>query len=188
MKRFDKYEKYGAYHWNAYQNNIEYRKHVDTIKKFFSTQKKGSLLDVGCGDGFISHVLGEMGFTVLGIDNDITAIRLAKSKTVMASFEINKIENINEKIDYILISNVIEHVENDKSLLTCASVLAKTGTLVSTITEDAGLPVDPYNVREYTDKSFSKLMTDIFKDVFVFSIDPMIYAWCKGCKTNGKEG
>lgn len=188
MKRFDKYEKYGAYHWNAYKNNLEYKKHVDTIKKFFFTQKRGSLLDVGCGDGFISHVLGEMGFQVLGIDTDPTAIRLAKSKTVMASFEVNKIESIKDVVDYILVSNTIEHVEDDRVVLVCASVLANVGTLVSTITSDAELPPDPYNVREYTDRSFSDLMTSIFKDIMIFSIDPMIYAWGKGCKTNGKEG
>lgn len=188
MRPFDKYEKYGAYHWNAYINNKEYRKHVDTVKKFFSTQKRGSLLDVGCGDGFISHVLGEMGFKVLGIDTDPTAIKLAKGKTIQASFEINKIENIKEKIDYILISNVIEHVADDKGMLVCASKLAERGTLISTITSDAGLPPDPYNEREYTDKSFSDLMTLVFKDIMIFSIDPMIYAWGKGCNQNGKEG
>lgn len=179
----NKYEKYGAYHWNAYKNNPEYTKRVNAIKKFFSTQKVGSLLDVNCGDGFISHVLGEMGFTVLGIDTNAVAIRLAKSKTVMASFEINTIENIKEKTDYILISNVIERVENDAAMLICASCLAKTGTLVTTITTDSGLPTNGNNTREYSDVTFSRLMTCTFGNVMIFTIEPTIYAWCVGKKS-----
>jgi 2-polyprenyl-3-methyl-5-hydroxy-6-metoxy-1,4-benzoquinol methylase len=182
MKQFDKYEKYGAYHWNAYKNNPEYRKHVNVIKKFFSTQKTGSLLDVECGDGFISHVLSESGYQVLGIDTDPVAIVLAKSKTGMASFEVNKIENMKEKMDYVLISNVIEYVDDDKVMLTQASRLAKTGTLVTAIITDLEFSPNKNNARKYSDKSFSKLMTDTFENVMIFMVEPTTYAWCVGRK------
>ena len=181
--RFDKYEKLGAYHWDIYNTNLLYKLHVNTIKKFFSRRDRGTLLDVGCGDGFISYVLAEIGYEILGIDTNATGIKLAKEKTNKARFEVNRIENIKEKVDYVLLSNTVEHVEDDIKTLDCASRLATTGTLVSTITLDEKLPKDKYNARDYTNKSFTKLMTDRFKDVLIFTVKPEIYAWCVGRKS-----
>ena len=75
---FDKYEKHGAYHWNWYDNNhTGYRDLVDLAISYFPT--RGSVLDVGCGDGLISYRLFEKGLKVLGIDTNAHAIQLANT-------------------------------------------------------------------------------------------------------------
>lgn len=76
-KRFSKYEKKGAYHWNWYANNFTgYRDLVDLALS--QIPDCGRILDVGCGDGLTSFKLFEKGLAVVGIDTNAYATRLAR--------------------------------------------------------------------------------------------------------------
>lgn len=118
MRPFRKYEKLGAYHWDWYeQNKFNYRKHVDTVVSYFKG-RKGTLLDIGCGDALITNKLAELGLKVTGIDLNETAIELGIFKCAEAIkkgelslfpisiFSINK----SRSYDYILCNEVIEHI------------------------------------------------------------------------------
>ena len=65
----DQYAAKGAYHWDAYKRIPAYKQHVDHILDIFKG-RSGSLLDVGCGDGLISHKLARVGLGVVGVDNN----------------------------------------------------------------------------------------------------------------------
>lgn len=179
---YNKYQKHGAYHWKIYKTDKNYQRHVDTIRRFFSTQKPGSLLDVGCGDGLISHVLASLSFDVHGIDVDEIGIGVAKSKSDLARFEIKRLEDITENYDYVLLSNVIEHVQDDFGILEKSSLIANNGTLVSTILKHPKIRKDPFHVHDYSEKDFIVLTTQVYKNVMSFVIYPLIYAWCVGSK------
>jgi SAM-dependent methyltransferase len=73
-KKFDKYGLYGAYHWRWYGRRKAYTDNVNFLKDW--VQEK-NVIDIGAGDGLITHVLG-----VRGIDNDVTAVNLANGKGV----------------------------------------------------------------------------------------------------------
>jgi len=74
IKKFDKYKRYGAYHWMWYDKKPSYRENADFLKGWI---KEKDVIEIGAGDGFIVHHLG-----IKGIDNDSTAVQLAAEKKV----------------------------------------------------------------------------------------------------------
>ena len=74
-----------------------------------------SVLDIGCGNGYNTSRLAEKAARVTGIDIDADNISVAKQK-----YHMDNIEYItgdatsylfNEKFDVIILSNVLEHIE-----------------------------------------------------------------------------
>ena len=94
---FQKYDIGGAYHWKWYLVNYEgYRDFSNTLTQLIPN--KGSLMDVGCGDGLISYLFFRLGFKVYGIDTSQTAIYLAStiSKMALEKSMGENIEDVNE--------------------------------------------------------------------------------------------
>lgn len=78
-KRFDKYEKRGAYHWDWYKRNKNgYADKVDFVVA--QLPKWGCALDIGGGDGLISYKLFEHGLEVTCIDTNAYSIKLAREQ------------------------------------------------------------------------------------------------------------
>ncbi len=100
---YDKYKKYGDYHWKDYADkNTIYSRHVDFLKDWI---KEKNVLDVGAGDGLITHVLG-----INGIDNNKEAIKLAKEKGADVSF--GDAYNLKGEYDAVFMGDTLEHLEN----------------------------------------------------------------------------
>ncbi len=86
---------------------------------------KGSILDLGCGNGFFSHFMATnfQNMTVTGYDGDEKYIKYAKNKYRLSnlSFECVRFENLDKesrpKFDYIIFSEVIEHLPNVNDIL-----------------------------------------------------------------------
>lgn len=118
-KKFDKYKRYGAYHWRWYGKKVGYTHNVDFIKKWVKEKK---VLDVGAGDGLITSVLG-----IQGIDNDQYAVRLAKRKG--ASVELGdayKIPYKDKEFESAILIDTIEHFKYlDKALSEIHRVIDK---------------------------------------------------------------
>ena len=140
MKRFDKYEKLGAYHWEWYTTNkYNYRDHVDKVIRYFKGCT-GTILDMGCGDALIASKLCEMGLNVTGVDLNERAIELGKEKCkdfieagkmnlqVMSIFKLNKAR----KFDYVLCNEVIEHITEPERCVKRIFVLMKKFSIITT--------------------------------------------------------
>lgn len=123
---FDKYEKFGAYHWNSehdkpYHVYIHYlKKTMEAIVEFNNDQLK--MVDVGGGDGFIAYNLKEYVKSIDIVDTNKTAINLAKEKLKDDSDKIHVYNqdffNIDlSKYDILLLSQIIEHFEHPKTLI-----------------------------------------------------------------------
>jgi len=89
---------------------------------FLDNISKGSrVLDIGCGIGFLAYKLSKKASVVNAIDIDQKAIQFAKKR-----FNNENIQYIygdimdfefKEKFDYIILSNVLEHIKERKKLL-----------------------------------------------------------------------
>jgi len=78
MKIYDKYEKDGAIHWQEYNNKEDYGMWADKIVDLFP--KKGTILDIGCGDGLWTYLLAKKGLRATGIDISEYGIQIARNK------------------------------------------------------------------------------------------------------------
>lgn len=98
------------------------------------------ILDVGCGDGYYLYLLSNLGnFNLTGIDSDKKALIAAniqvKNKNMKLILEdIMSMPFKDESFDKIICSEVLEHLDNDKSaLIEMKRVLKKNGVLCITV-------------------------------------------------------
>ena len=82
-----------------------------------------SILDLGCGDGALSALLGKKAGRVLGVDGMPERIAFARSNysSPAIQFEISELTEFvlktEERFGAILLSNVIEHLDNPCEIL-----------------------------------------------------------------------
>ena len=112
LKRMD-YEEY----WGEMQDiNIKERTRI-----FSKLIKPGStVLDIGCGTGTnLKYLIEKNNVISEGIDISSTAVEMAKKRGINAWVsDITKEEfNLDKKYDYIIISEVLEHIPDPETLL-----------------------------------------------------------------------
>ena len=74
-------------------------------------------MDVGCGSGRLSKTLLDKGFSVVAIDTDWKAVEIAKKKGITAFVSDINDWKTEEKFDCIILGDVLEHIEDDKSAM-----------------------------------------------------------------------
>ncbi|MFZ7144519.1 MAG: class I SAM-dependent methyltransferase [Bacteroidota bacterium] len=119
---------------------VEILKKLELNKVIKSYEKA---LDIGCNCGIYSKLLSDFGFkNVLGIDIDRPLLEIAKKKNSVSEpsksldFQYQNAEelNDNEKVDFILCTEVIEHTQNpDKVITHIHNKLNKGGVAVITL-------------------------------------------------------
>lgn len=92
---------------------------------------RGSVLDLGCGDGDYSKSLKDLGFTVTASDIDIARFR-HKDKIDFRYCDITKeMPFADNTFDYVLLMEVIEHLRNPYAVLSEINrILKKSGSLI----------------------------------------------------------
>lgn len=156
--------------------NYTYQTIIKLVDIFFD--KTGVVFDFGCGVGSLDFYLSKRMKHVYGYDISSDAIKIARQSAEElniknVSFESVVLPNFKaeKKADYIVCSEVLEHVEHDVELVRVIhQVIKKDGiAIVSTPLLDAplyrmGLLSNFDNrvghLRRYSPKSFSKMFTD----------------------------
>lgn len=103
---------------NEYYNGIGDR--IEKVVGFFNQHNGGKILDVGCGDGLISELIGKKtGAKMYGVDVADAAVRLSKKRGIGAKiFDINKkIPFKNAYFDAVYCGEVLEHVFDVDNLI-----------------------------------------------------------------------
>lgn len=138
---------------------------ITKLSKIF-LKSKGAVLDVGCGVGTISLYLASKGHDVIGIDISSRAIKLAKSSAKQIGFKYLKFENSDvstlnkfavKKFDYVICSEVIEHVKDDKQLLKDIYKLLKPGGVLVLSTPSINAPLYRWGYLDEFDKNVGHL-------------------------------
>lgn len=146
--RFTKYEKFGAYHWKQYDQNTKYRAHADRVKEWV-TEK--SVLDVGAGDGKITHLLG-----IRGIDNEPEAVRLAQEKG--ADVVLGDAYHLTGEYEAVLMCDVLEHMEFPDKALQEARRVAEFLYIVTPPKRADGRLTDKFHYQEWTPEELKELV------------------------------
>lgn len=104
----------------------------DRIKKFVPSHAK--ILEVGCGTGNVSSFLSQKGYTVIGCELYAEAIDMAWPGFLKVQGDLVSLPFKNGSFDMVCLFDVIEHLQNDMSVMKEASrVVRKGGILAVTV-------------------------------------------------------
>jgi 2-polyprenyl-3-methyl-5-hydroxy-6-metoxy-1,4-benzoquinol methylase len=182
------FEDYIAFHEGVGTKLLENHK---AFFKYFPSNVRGKLLDVGCGDGrFLRHAK-EQGFEIWGIDFDKKSVENVKRNlgidTVFAMsleefYEYAKEKNL--KFDVITFFEVLEHQDKPREFLEMVKGLLKEGGYIAgSVPDRERLLVEefwkhfhgdhpPHHFLRFSKSSLQKALNfSGFKDVEVYKLD-----------------
>jgi|LGOV01.1.fsa_nt_gb ubiquinone/menaquinone biosynthesis C-methylase UbiE len=182
---YDKlYSKEGTYHWDMIERGDRfYTQHTKIILNHIDKFGVGKILDVGCGDGYITSLIFKKFEDVVGIDISKKAINFAREKNQGAKFVVGTCTNIpfsDESFDIIVASEVIEHVSyNDgkvflkearRVLTPKGKIIISTPNLSNLYRRYLGkLNKNSEHLKEYTKDELIRLLSAHFRILYINS-------------------
>lgn len=167
----------GPYHWflrkSAY--NLYITRANILLSKF---APKNKILDIGCGDGFMSKFLVQNGMDVVGIDINEKAICLAKILVPTATFYNLDALELKDKFkdnsfDGIIAQEFFEHIPIDlrrKIIDSCFEIL-KPGGWVALSVPTKKRPLDVHHYSHFDEAEIRRLLSS-FNEVEVIGFVP----------------
>ena len=172
---FEKYRKRGAYHWEQYFGNAfkidsflrgRYQLVVYLLKTA-GIQNSSSLLEVGCGDGALSGLIHQtFGCRTTGVDPSPEGIKFSqemfRKHQFEGSFHVSEGYNLkfpDKEFDFIVLADVIEHLQHPDLMLRELRRLIKPGgsIVITTPIRYSEFPEDTMHVREFYQKELIDL-------------------------------
>jgi len=107
---YDDYYTEKNYFGNPYPGLVDFFKHY---------QPKGIVLDLGCGQGRDTVVLGELGYKVIGIDHSIVGIKQLNNEAEERNLDVEGIVGdvhdyrIPKEIDIVLLDSMLHFYKRD---------------------------------------------------------------------------
>lgn len=142
--------------------NFTYRHLIKYITKYL--RKNDSILDIGCGVGTLDFYFASKGYMVTGIDiaeNAISACNKTKKhlKLKNVNFIVDDFQKTKLKVkyDFIIFTEVIEHLENDDKQLKKIYSLLKPGGFLFLSTPSTNAPMYRLGLAEDFDKRVGHL-------------------------------
>jgi 2-polyprenyl-3-methyl-5-hydroxy-6-metoxy-1,4-benzoquinol methylase len=123
--------------------SVDYTGYIQAVLSLLPTGGNGQrLLDAGCGDGFLSSRLAQLGFEVSGADYSQRAVAFAKMFVPNGDFHCLDLRDLNTRLqwqgafDYAVSVEVLEHIPEENQLHVCrnlAGVLKDGGRLIISV-------------------------------------------------------
>lgn len=192
---FDKYQKYGAYHWKDIDSSSFFKVLNRSLPLYTRYQKCLRHIpedacygvEIGCGDGALTYLMAGHGIReVLGCDTDSTGINLAMKQVKdlplanSVRFECRLFQDCNietESVDVVVLADVIEHIKDPISLLQEIKRVGKPGgqLIVTTPRARKGKLWDTHHVHEYVEESLRQLLKEFFPETYVTPFMPLLF-------------
>jgi SAM-dependent methyltransferase len=185
---FTKYERFGAYHWREIQPVPTRHNAILTARYrvLLDAMDAGAVrvLDIGCGDGTLTFMLGRKGERIYGIDDSQLPLRLAREQfrlrhaarpPHLSAADARRLPFPNGTFDSVVLADVIEHIDAPEDVMREAlRVLRSNGQiLVTTPRRQGSAPAHEYHCREYTGEELAGLLRLWFTDVKVRPFQPV---------------
>lgn len=146
--------------WRAIANRGE--PYAKVMEWFMNQDQKLSVLDIGCGWGYVVHILKDLGFSAVGIDISNEAVDFAV-KTFGQDYMCGAIEQFKGKMDIVLALEVFEHVNNPREFLKkCLEIAPK--VIITTPNLTSGIWISelpPIHMACYRKESLEWLAKDL---------------------------
>lgn len=139
--------------------DLSFRRRILTLLEYLDIKSSDKVLDAGCGEGFYVMLLAELyGCQIVGLDNDPEILNRAKKwigekegiKFIVG--DVTELPFENESFDKIILSEVLEHIPDDKKALAEVYRALKPGGVLGITVPNHNYPLlwDPLNwVREH---------------------------------------
>ena len=102
------------YGWSYSHADLAHSYVLPAIIKLLPKERKLSILDAGCGNGFVVGKMAERGYEVIGIDVAEDGIAIAQKAYPNIKFEVRSVYDdlttIVDNVDIVISSEVIEHL------------------------------------------------------------------------------
>jgi 2-polyprenyl-3-methyl-5-hydroxy-6-metoxy-1,4-benzoquinol methylase len=160
--------------------NYWYRRHL-AVYEWIAVRCAGlDVVDMACGEGYGTEVLGRRARTVVGVDANPEAYEHARLKYTRpgVSFERGLVEGYQEECDAVVFLQTIEHVERPEDVLWhFRSILRPGGTayvstpnLLTLAPPGARKSDNPWHLREYRVEEFRALCGSVFDRVELYGL------------------
>ena len=150
--------------------NVIFQRHMIAYKEAAKIVN-GTVLEIGCGEGYGISELAKFSNKYIGVDKFDTFISddlRNNHDIVFHKMEIPPLKNIEENsVDFVVTFQVIEHIQDDNYFLKEIFRVLKPGgkLLLTTPNKLMSLSRNPWHIREYSPKE----MKDILKKYFTKS-------------------
>ncbi len=169
-------------------NNGVHPKHeLMKYYQFFidNIEPNSSVLDIGCGIGFVAKKISEKARRVYAIDINKELIQYAKNTHYNENIHyiVGNVLNyeFKEKFDYVILSNVLEHIKDRKKFLLKIKKLAPILLIRVPMIDRSWLPIylkknmmeyrlDPSHYIEYTTDTFQEEINNAELKILSYSI------------------
>lgn len=134
--------------------------HEHFYRRIIERVGNGKVLDVGCGYGFLLSRLRSQHRGLYGMDITCGAVRVGKNRINEGNFhhaDARKIPFRSDTFDYLICSDVLEHIEGDEAVKECYRVLKPGGIALITVPNGKG-PWGRYFVGHIRLFSFQSIM------------------------------
>jgi SAM-dependent methyltransferase len=169
----DLYDSEETHWWHVSKRKIS----LTLIKRFLQL-KSPRILDIGCGTGKNVEFFSRLG-QVWGLDNSEHAIKLCRNRGLhnIIRADAGKIPFCAESFDVIMMLDVLEHLDEDKTLEEVVRLLKPEGLLIATVPAYQSLwsqwDVQLHHQRRYNKKNLKFVLQknhlNILKISYIYS-------------------
>jgi SAM-dependent methyltransferase len=157
------------------EENYWYRRHLAVYEWIAERVHGRRVVDLACGEGYGSAVLGRTAASVVGVDANPEAFDHARRKYTggNVSFERDMIETWSGDVDCVVFLQTIEHVQDPDAVLERLRdvvgphgvVYVSTPNVLTLAPEGAERSGNPWHVREYRPQEYRALCERHFGNV-----------------------
>ncbi len=134
---------------------------------------QGDVLEIGCGDGYGAKILAPCSKSYTAIDKFKTENKYNLKDVNFIQMEVPHLKGFpNESFDAVISFQLIEHLEDDNTLISEVFRVLKSGGkfICTTPNRLMSLTRNPYHVREYTKKELIALANKKFENVNMLGV------------------
>jgi len=162
------------------EENYWYRRHLVVYEWIAARVAGRRVVDLACGEGYGSAVLGRAAASVIGVDANPEAFEHARLKYTSdtVAFERDMIETWRGDVDCVVFLQTIEHVQDPGAVLDHVRELiglggvayVSTPNLLTLAPEGAEKSGNPWHVKEYRASEFRALCERHFGSVELYGL------------------